>query len=152
MRKDPNQIMEETLHKFNNLPVEQMTVSTLATLNDIIKFHKWQEADLRKIVERLVLFIGQLPAANISKSDAQIMDKLKENFKEAMTGDFDDVFLEPLLKKLDKNLDAFVIVIILDCLKATYDKRYRPIVEKYLAHDNPGVRRYAREAMALLIY
>jgi hypothetical protein len=110
----------------------------LSALMDIFDYiyHPYPHEDgYVEVVQQMIVLLSK-------ENDPEVRKLLVRNIERAYmyTINLEEISFEPLTSILDK-ADPFFIRSVLYLLSMTYNRKYIPVVEKYLSHSDEEVRK-----------
>lgn len=115
-----------------------MKLSSLIGIGDYIEHPYPYEDGYAGVVQQLIVLLSK-------ETSHEVRKLLVRNIEKAYlyTIDLTDISFEPVTSILNK-ADSYFIRSVLYLLSMTYDRKYVPILEKYLCHSNEEVRKEAQ--------
>lgn len=143
-----DEYVKKLVDELNTTNVNSLELNLLGNLYDVLKFGSWEYDDLLAVAQKHIDLLSQFP-------DKMIRDRLNLNFVQAYANyqhDLSALSFQPLIDCLDKTEDLAFISMVLYFLGGTANKKYLPIVKKYLNHPNQHIQERAKESCKWLKY
>lgn len=116
----------------------------LLVLGDDIEFAHFKPEIIIEIVERIINVLT-------TETDWSVIKLLFRNINIALTLtiDLSPINYEPLINMLDRSTPIFINH-VLYLLSMTYNKKYIPVISKYLDHPDNTVKQEAEDAIRFM--
>jgi hypothetical protein len=135
--------IKELISKIRNGDLSEK-LGCLARLGDRLEYRDWQPDEFIAVVAMLISFFAAEPNWEVKGG---IFRSLNIAFMRGY--DLKNISMEPLIKSL-ANAEPKFVMSVLYILSMTGNKKYLPLMGKYLTHKNELIREEAQKSLQYL--